>query len=83
MSQEKIIEIKWWERFKPLPGFQCGEGLSNKLVIESEMLPILFIPGIMANSLRIQGGEKIWVADDMMLMLRKHGLVNVEPRNGS
>jgi pimeloyl-ACP methyl ester carboxylesterase len=78
MSNEKLIPIKWWEMFKPTPGFQCGEGLSNRLEIEREALPIIFIPGTMASSLRIKGGEKVWVADDMMLMLRKHGLVNVE-----
>lgn len=78
MSKEKTINIKWSKMFKPIPGFQCGEGLSNRLEIEREALPIIFIPGIMASSLRIKGGEKVWVADDMMLMLRKHGLVNVE-----
>ena len=77
MSNEKIIELKWWELFKPIPGFQCGEGLSNRLVIEREVVPNIFVPGTMASPLRVKGGGKVWDADAGVFMLRKHGLVNV------
>ena len=58
MSNDKLTPIEWWRMFKPIAGFQCGEGLSNRLKIEREALPIIFVPGTMASPLRTQGGEK-------------------------
>ena len=76
---EKVINIKWWELFKPIEGFQCGEGLSNKLTIESEILPIIFVPGIMATPLKNKKGDKVWDPDDAWFMLNNYGRWDVDP----
>jgi|GEM_PF-6882388 len=61
---EKEKKIKWWELFKPIEGLQCGEGLTNKLVIEREVIPIVFAPGIMATPLKNKKGDRVWDPDD-------------------
>ncbi len=37
--REKEIKVKWWELFKPIDGIQVGEGLTNRLIIEREVIP--------------------------------------------
>ena len=78
---EKLIKIKWWELFKPIEGIQVGEGLTNKLAIEREVIPILFAPGIMATPLKNQNGDKAWDPDDLWFMVKKYGLLNVTAKN--
>lgn len=71
---EKEIKIKWWELFKPIDGLQCGEDLTNKLIIEREVIPFVFVPGIMATSLKNREGKKVWDPDDAGFMLWNYGL---------
>lgn len=74
---EKVIDIKWWELFSPIPGIQVGEGLSNQLVIEQECIPIVFVHGIMAGRLRNKNGDKVWDPDDALFMVDRYGKFNV------
>jgi len=74
---EKEKKIKWWELFKPIEGLQCGEGLTNKLVIEREVIPVVFAPGIMATPLKNKKGDKVWDPDDAWFMLKSYGLLTV------
>lgn len=72
-EQVKVIKIKWVELFAPIPGFQCGEGLSNHLEIEREIIPVIFVPGIMGSRLKNQKGSKVWDPDDALFMVDRYG----------
>ena len=69
MSDEKVISIDWSALFKPIEGLQCGDGQSNRLEIEREVIPIIFVPGIMGSRLRNQKGDKVWDPDDAGFMI--------------
>ena len=43
-------------------GFETNR--QNRLVIEREVLPIIFVPGIMGSRLRNQKGDRVWDTDD-------------------
>lgn len=74
---EKVINIKWWELFKPIDGIQVGEDLSNKLAIEREIIPIIFVPGIMGSRMKNKEGKIVWNPDDKWFMVKSYGLRNV------
>jgi len=78
MSDEKVISIDWSALFKPIEGLQCGDGLSNRLEIEREVIPIIFVPGIMGSRLRNVDGKKVWDPDAAWFMLKRYGLVSVD-----
>ena len=75
---EKVINVKWWELFKPIEGFQVGEGLSNKLAIEREVVPIIFAPGIMGSRMKNKNGDKVWDPDDAWFMVNNYGRWDVD-----
>jgi len=54
-------------------GFETNR--QNRLVIEREVLPIIFVPGIMGSRLRNQKGDRVWDPDDPKFMLRNYGLL--------
>jgi hypothetical protein len=76
-EQVNVIKINWRELFGPIPGFQCGEGLSNRLEIEREIIPIIFVPGIMGSRLKNQKGSKVWDPDDALFMVDRYGKFSV------
>lgn len=76
-EQVNVIEIDWTGLFKLIPGFQCGEGLSNRLVIEREIVPIIFVPGIMGSRLRNRDGKLVWDPDNALFMVDRYGKFNV------
>lgn len=76
-EQVKVIKINWRELFSPIPGFQCGAGLSNRLDIEREIIPIIFVPGIMGSRLKDSAGKKVWDPDDALFMVNTYGKFNV------
>ena len=78
---EKVINVKWWELFKPIEGFQVGEGLSNKLAIEREVVPIIFAPGIMGSRMKNKNGDKVWDPDHAWFMVKKYGLLTVKAKD--
>ena len=69
----KIKEVESQERGNTIEEFDSNR--QNRLVIEREVLPIVFIPGIMGSRLRNQKGDRIWDPDDAKFMLRNYGLL--------
>ena len=67
----KQVETK--ELAGPIEGFETDR--QNRLVIEREVLPIIFVPGIMGSRLRNQKGDRVWDPDDPKFMLRNYGLL--------
>ncbi|MHB8139154.1 MAG: esterase/lipase family protein [Smithellaceae bacterium] len=45
----------------------------NRIVIERDVIPIIFIPGIMGSRLKNQAGKKVWDPDKDGFMLLKYG----------
>ncbi len=58
---------------KPVEGFETES--QNRLVIEREVMPIIFVPGIMGSRLRNQKGDRVWDPDDGKFMLGNFGLL--------
>jgi pimeloyl-ACP methyl ester carboxylesterase len=69
------IDIKWPELFKPIVGLKTN--VSNRITIEREVIPIIFVPGIMGSRLQNSTGKKVWDPDDNSFMLRNYGKYNV------
>ncbi len=71
------IEIDWQDLFKPIPGLTTGtddEPLVNEIVIKPEIIPIIFVPGIMGSRLKYSGGNKrAWDPDGAGFMVLKYG----------
>ncbi len=69
------IRIHWSDLFRPIPGFKTDT--ENRLLIKREVIPIIFVPGIMGSRLRIakgdNAGEKAWDPDAGGFMLKKFG----------
>ncbi|WP_246545688.1 GPI inositol-deacylase [Pelotalea chapellei] len=59
--------------YKPVEGFETEN--QNRLVIEREVLPIIFVPGIMGSRLGDPKGVTAWDPDDAKFMLKKYGLL--------
>ncbi|CAM3313931.1 alpha/beta hydrolase [Corallococcus sp. ZKHCc1 1396] len=75
MAESNEITIDWRGLSKPVKGLK--QGSANKVVIKREVIPIIFVPGIMGSRLK-HGKEKVWDPDAPIFMLRKYGLVNVD-----
>src|SRR5438046_7258926 len=67
------IKVKWPQLFKPIQGLKAD--VLNKIVIEREVVPIIFIPGIMGTRLKNPTGKKVWDPDDVGFMVKHYGLV--------
>jgi hypothetical protein len=61
------INIKWPELFKKINGLKTE--CSNRLIIEREVIPVIFVPGIMGSRLINADGKKIWDPDDSRFMI--------------
>jgi len=69
------IEIKWPELFKPIKGLKTD--VLNRIIIEREVIPIIFVPGIMGSRLKNNDGKMAWDPDDSGFMLKNYGKYNV------
>ena len=72
-NMPKFKEVQSVELSKRIEGFETES--QNRLVIEREVLPIIFVPGIMGSRLRNQKGDRVWDPDDSKFMLRNYGLL--------
>ena len=79
------MEIKYFD----IDGFDLVTGkeikglktdTQNIIRIEREVLPIIFIPGVMASRLRNRAGKKAWDPDSIRFMVRKYGFITVTAR---
>ena len=67
--------LPWQDLFKPIAGLKTG--VKNQVVIDREIIPIIFVPGIMGSRLRNKHGDKVWDPDDAWYMVKNFGLFNV------
>ncbi len=78
MGKENInrIEIEWKELFKPISGLQTGPQNSpvvNEVVVKREIIPVIFVPGIMGSRLKYKkGGGRAWDPDDSFFMMQHY-----------
>jgi len=66
------IDITWKDLFQPIPGLRTYR--HNQICIEREVIPIIFIPGIMGSRLvRARDKIKLWDPDDLGFMFGNYG----------
>ena len=68
-----IIKIRAWDLKNPIEGLETER--QNRIVIERDVLPIIFIPGIMGSRLKNNEGDMIWDPDNNWFMLKNYGLL--------
>ena len=71
-KRTNIIEKKWQEVFKTIAGAKTD--IQNRVSIEREIIPIIFVPGIMGSRLMRKDGSKAWDPDSDGFMLWNYGL---------
>lgn len=65
-------QVECWDLQRKIDGFETER--QNRLVIEREILPIIFIPGIMGSRLKNGKEAKIWDPDAPGFMFWKYGV---------
>ena len=73
------IEVQWQDLFKPVQGLKTGpreDPLTNEIVVIPEIVPIVFVPGIMGSRLKYATGKnhKAWDPDSPGMMVSKYGI---------
>jgi pimeloyl-ACP methyl ester carboxylesterase len=95
MTKERInrIEINWRGLFKTIHGLQTGPEdapVINEIVIMQEIIPIIFVPGIMGSRLKYKPEDqnkkdekpkRAWDPDSSWFMLTRYGLPHVSASN--
>jgi pimeloyl-ACP methyl ester carboxylesterase len=66
-----IMEVASKDLLKPIEGFKTED--QNRLVIEREVLPIIFVPGIMGSRLGRTEKDKVWDPDSTWFMFTTYG----------
>lgn len=62
------IKIKWQALWKPIPGLTTTVS-ANLIEVEREVVPIVFVPGIMGSRLKNKKtGRPVWDPDDAVFM---------------
>ncbi|HVE85301.1 MAG TPA: hypothetical protein VND93_20755 [Myxococcales bacterium] len=66
------LKLEWPALFKTIEGLSPG---AHDLTVQKEVIPIIFVPGIMGSRLKkAKGGEKVWDPDAPIFMLKKYGM---------
>lgn len=72
MKTINCINIKWQDVFAQIDGLETDA--QNRICIEAEVIPIVFVPGIMGSRLRRRIDKaKLWDPDDPLFMVDKYG----------
>ena len=73
MGLINYINIDWPDLFKPIQTSKAD--INNRIRVNREIIPIIFVPGIMGSRLKnTKTGENVWDPDkSIMIMLRKYG----------
>jgi len=73
MGSTNYIDIDWPDLFKPI--LTAKPNCFNRVRINREVIPIIFVPGIMGSRLKNKHtGQSVWDPDrEIMCMLRKYG----------
>jgi pimeloyl-ACP methyl ester carboxylesterase len=69
------IDIHWTEIFNPISGLKTD--VFNLIRIDREVIPIIFVPGIMGSRLKNKSENKVWDPDDTGFMFKNYGKYNV------
>jgi hypothetical protein len=67
----KIFKVRSRDLKRPVEGLETEK--RNRIVIERDVLPIIFVPSIMGSRLKNQEGKKVWDPDATCFMLTKYG----------
>ena len=67
----KIFNVRARDLKNPVEGLETEK--RNRIVIERDILPIIFVPGIMGSRLKNKEGKKVWDPDATWFMLTKYG----------
>ena len=70
-NRPRFINIRARDLKNPVEGLQTE--VRNRIVIERDVIPIIFIPGIMGSRLKNAEGKKVWVPDDKWFMFMTYG----------
>lgn len=71
-----VINVKWQQLFGKIEGLRTDT--QNRISVDREIIPIIFVPGIMGSRLRRRKDkEKIWDPDARLFMVRKYGWITV------
>jgi len=68
----KIFNVRARDLKNPVEGLETEK--RNRIVIERDVLPIIFVPGIMGSRLKNQAGKSVWDPDKKEFMLWKYGM---------
>lgn len=72
MGQINYIDVDWPDLFKPIASVKPNQ--LNRVRVNREIIPIIFVPGIMGSRLKNKSGQVVWDPDrEIMCMLRKYG----------
>jgi len=67
-----FTSVMCWDLNKKIDGFKTEN--QNRLEIEREVLPVIFVPGIMGSRLKNKDEAKIWDPDAKGFMFWKYGV---------
>lgn len=67
-----IIKIRAWDLKNTIEGLETER--QNRIVIERDVLPIIFIPGIMGSRLKTKSGKTVWDPDALDFMFFNYGI---------
>jgi len=70
MAKPNVLKVSCWELGRSMKGLLTDT--QNRVVIQRDVLPIIFVPGIMGSRLKTGDGV-VWDPDDPKFMLRKFG----------
>jgi pimeloyl-ACP methyl ester carboxylesterase len=73
MPEDNNVVVQWPELFGAVKGLQ--QGARNKVTVQREYIPIIFVPGIMGTRMKNSSNEKVWDPDDGGFMFIKYGMV--------
>ena len=68
----KIFKVRSRDLKNPVEGLETEK--RNRIVIERDILPIIFVPGIMGSRLKNRAGKSVWDPDKKEFMLWKYGM---------
>ncbi|HOQ42990.1 MAG TPA: hypothetical protein PK178_12595, partial [Smithellaceae bacterium] len=68
----KIFKVRSRDLKNPVEGLETEK--RNRIVIERDILPIIFVPGIMGSRLKNQKGKAVWDPDAPDFMLFNYGM---------
>lgn len=60
-AEANEVRVGWRALFRRIDGLYANR--ENHLVIDREVVPVIFVPGFMGSRLRVPGEDKVWDPD--------------------